>query len=81
MDGSKQKFLYIDAMCPVDGYFCGMPIIYEQKEDEQFHKVKCYCWHIREGKGQCEDCEHFKTAPDTAGPHDILRDKLLESRF
>ena len=46
-------YLYVDAMCTVDTYFCGMPVLYEKKEDGQYHKKQCYCRHIQ-GSGYAQ---------------------------
>ena len=70
-------YLYVDAMCTVDTYFCGMPVLYEKKEDGQYHKKQCYCRHIQGGMPQCPNCKHFEIAPEIAGEKDYIRDKLL----
>lgn len=77
MEEERIRYLYVNAMCPKDGYFCGMPIQYEMEEDGRYHKKKCVCYHIRRGETPCPDCKHIEVAPEIPNKNAYLRDNLL----
>lgn len=71
-------YYYIQEFCTP--YLQLMPVEYEKKEDEQWHKVGMACDNITVCKVPLEKCKHFKNAPETVSVDQLRETKLEQQR-
>ena len=71
-------YYYIQEFCTP--YLQLMPVEYEKKEDEQWHKVGMACDNITVCKVSLEKCKHFNVAPETVSVNQLRETKLGQQR-
>lgn len=71
-------YYYIQEFC--SPYLQLMPVEYEKRKDDQWHKVGMACDNIVTCKIPLEQCKHFKAAPDIVSKDQLRETKLGQQR-